>query len=152
MKEINFITREKPVLALFSAQRNQTQSMCRVSGFLSSRPNRVPPTPRPQGSIAPPTFGFKGGDTLAGGRGEGSQGTEEIDTPVLYVLHILILVRTKRYASFFSDNKRQKIAVYRTILLSFYNSFLSQKNVLYCSSPRKKRNVIRTGLNLLLDH
>jgi hypothetical protein len=41
-----------------------------VPGFLSSRPNWLPPPPHPQAIAAIPPFGFRRGDTLACGRGE----------------------------------------------------------------------------------
>jgi hypothetical protein len=46
-------------------------TLYRLPGFLSSRPNRITPPPHPQGSVAPPPFGSKGGDTFACGGGGG---------------------------------------------------------------------------------
>ncbi len=45
------------------------QSIYRVPGFLTSRRNWVPSPPHPQGSVAPLSFGSKGGETLACGEG-----------------------------------------------------------------------------------
>ena len=60
-----------------------------VVGFLSSRPNWVPPPPCPQASITPPTpFGSKKRDTLACGGGVGGPNSDEgTDTLVLYVYY-----------------------------------------------------------------
>jgi hypothetical protein len=56
-----------------------------VPGFLSSRPNWLPPPLHPQASVAPPPLVPRGWDTLAGGRGgRGSQfGRKWTDTMVL---------------------------------------------------------------------
>jgi hypothetical protein len=49
-------------------------TLYRVLGFLSSRPNWVPPPPYTQESVAPPLYGPNGGDTLAcGGVSGGTQ-------------------------------------------------------------------------------
>jgi hypothetical protein len=60
----------------------------RVQGFLFSRPNWVPPPTHPQGSVAPPSFGTKGGETLACwvGSAGGPNHDEGTDTLALYVL------------------------------------------------------------------
>jgi hypothetical protein len=43
-----------------------------VSGFLSSRPDWLPPPPHPEASVAPPPDSrWRGGDTLAAGEGAG---------------------------------------------------------------------------------
>jgi hypothetical protein len=61
----------------------------RVPGFLSSRPNWLPPSRHPQRSVAPPPFGSKGGrHTRLRGRGwRGPNCDEGIDTLVLYVYY-----------------------------------------------------------------
>jgi hypothetical protein len=57
-----------------------------VPGFLSSRPNCDPPPPHPQGSVAPPPLGSKGGDTRWGGGSVGRPNSDEgTDTLALYV-------------------------------------------------------------------
>ncbi len=61
-----------------------------MPGFLSSRPNWVPPSPQPQVSVAlPPPLGpTKGGDLLLTGKGAGGPNSAEgTDTLVLYVLY-----------------------------------------------------------------
>jgi hypothetical protein len=59
------------------AHQHLTITTDRVPGFLSSRPNWVPPSYHPQGSVAPTPLGskgVKGVDTLAcGGGGGGTQ-------------------------------------------------------------------------------
>ncbi len=58
-----------------------------MPGFLSSRPNWVPPLHRPHWSIAPPPFGSKGGGTqsLTGEEVQGPVSDEGTDTLILYV-------------------------------------------------------------------
>jgi hypothetical protein len=56
------------------------------ASFSSSRPNWVLPTPHPQASVAPPTFGSKGGETFAmGERGPNS----DKGTDILVLIFIL---------------------------------------------------------------
>ncbi len=60
----------------------------RMPGFLSNRPNLVPPPPQSLGSVAPPLFGSKGGDTLACGEGVGGPNSDEgTGTLVLYAYY-----------------------------------------------------------------
>jgi hypothetical protein len=47
------------------------QSVDRVLGFFSSRPNRDSPTPSPAGECVLPSFGSGGGYTLTAGEGVG---------------------------------------------------------------------------------
>ncbi len=55
-----------------------------MPGFLSIRSNWVPPSPATsQGSVAPPSFGSKEGDTLAcGGVGGGPNSDEGTDLKI----------------------------------------------------------------------
>ncbi len=65
----------------------------RVPGFLSSRPNWVPPLPQPQGSVAPPPFGFKGKrHTRLRRRGWGGPNSDEGKT-LWYSLYTKIPLR-----------------------------------------------------------
>ncbi len=59
----------------------------KVSGFVSSRLNWVPPPPHPQESVAPPSFRPKGETHSLAGEGLGgtqSRRRDIIDTLVLY--------------------------------------------------------------------
>ncbi len=57
----------------------------RVPGFLSLRPNWVPPPPHPQARLFPPTFGFKGGGRHTSLRGRwGPNADEETENCVYY--------------------------------------------------------------------
>jgi hypothetical protein len=56
-----------------------------VPGFLSNRPNWVPPPPRQKESVAPPPFGSRGETHLLAGGGLGGLNSDEgTDVLVLY--------------------------------------------------------------------
>ncbi len=69
----------------------------RVSGFLSSRPNRVPHPLNRKRVLLPPPIGSKGGDTLAcgGGRGEDLISTQDRHT-LWYSMYTILPLRSVR--------------------------------------------------------
>jgi hypothetical protein len=63
-----------------NATKGSFHRVDRVPGFLSGRPNWLPPPPHPQASVAPPPFG-------SGGEGGGGAISDEgTDTLVLYTV------------------------------------------------------------------
>jgi hypothetical protein len=82
----------------------------RVTGFLSSRPNRLHPAPHPQASVAsPPPFGSKGGTHLLAGEGTvGANSDEGTDALVRFFPPFLsaILKSTRRKTAHSPDPTR----------------------------------------------
>jgi hypothetical protein len=97
-------------------------------------------------------FWVQGGDTLAVGGGGGGTQFRRRDRHYreLYVLYTITPHEPKDMQVSLATIKYKNFLFIVLFFYLIYDSFLSQK--IYHSFPRKKGNVLSTGLNLLLGH